>query len=94
MVLQIGGKPIGLSMPHVLLIAMRDHARAHDRKKPKRFELHPELIAKLLMDRGSANSCGMCPLTGGWAFCGVPLVGDVLAARPKMITCTDEVEYL
>lgn len=87
---------ISLGVRDMLLCAIHEHSRkdpAHE--KPRRFELHPAVIVELLKEFSHAEMMTFGTVDHDrMMFCGVEIVADRLATRPKMITAYNKVEYL
>jgi len=79
-----------LGLWNMLTLARHEHYKKYG-VPPIRFEMHPANFAELRMDE--KMKCVQM-IDAGASFMGVPIVIDRLAARLKMITTDNTVEYL
>lgn len=80
-----------LGLWEMLAHALFEHYRQYQGLPPKRFELHPANCDELRSDERMKY---MAAYFEKREFMGVPIIVDVLARRPKMITADNKVEYL
>lgn len=85
---------LALPLPKMLLQAIHAHRKTHNCELPKRFELHPEIVASLKQEMNPLMAYSIDQRPDHISFYGVEIREDLQATRPKLINCRNEVEYL
>jgi len=91
-------KKYACGMINLLWHAIRQHEITFYGERPKRFELHPEVIASLWQELNETNNLSNNP-SHFWnlselKFLGVPIIEDALAKEAKLINSKNQIVYL
>ena len=85
-------KKVAMPLQELLMRAIQDHERTHFGYLPKRFVLHPAVVARL---KAEAQLYLLEPLPNfGVKFAGIPVESDPAATQPKLISAKNEVIFL
>jgi len=85
---------IALKPKHFFMDAIRKHQKKHYMQLPTRFEVHPEVVYTIKRDYDPQKDIEITLDMDGVHIVGVLIKEVCPCPRPKMITCTNQIEYL